>query len=180
MKRRQFLYLLKYSSLGLLIPHFARSTDLLTTDQPSTTLNKTMQSSHPEKIIPIKHSDKEWQQILTPEQYNVLRKHGTERAFTSELNDEKREGEYLCAGCGLALFKSEHKYNSGTGWPSFFNVIDGRIETSIDFKLIYPRTEYRCVRCKGHQGHVFKDGPEPTGLRYCNNGVALKFIAYNK
>ncbi len=177
MKRRQFLHLLKYSSLSLLLPHFARGSDLSPTKQPLIMLDKIMLTPNPDIIVPIKISDNEWQQHLTPEQYNILRKHGTERAFTSKLNDEKRQGEYVCAGCGLALFKSEYKYNSGTGWPSFFNTIKNRIETSIDFKLIYPRTEYHCARCKGHQGHVFKDGPEPTKLRYCNNGVALKFIA---
>ncbi len=118
----------------------------------------------------------EWKERLTPMQFTVLRKAGTERPFTSELNDEKREGIYACAGCELPLFESKTKYDSGTGWPSFFDMIPNHIGTSTDYKLIYPRTEYHCARCGGHQGHVFKDGPQPTGLRYCNNGVALTFL----
>lgn len=118
----------------------------------------------------------QWRERLTEQEYHVLRKEGTERAGTSPLNAEKREGTYVCAGCALPLFKSEYKYESGTGWPSFFDTLDGAVETKTDFKLIVPRTEYHCARCGGHQGHVFKDGPEPTGLRYCNNGVALDFV----
>lgn len=129
-----------------------------------------------ETIEKVTKSEAEWRKILTPEQFHVLREEGTERAFTSALLDEKRAGEYVCAGCGLALFDAGMKYDSGTGWPSFFTVIEGRVETRLDFRLIYPRTEYHCVRCGGHQGHVFKDGPSPTGLRYCNNGVALSFV----
>ncbi|MCC2111863.1 MAG: peptide-methionine (R)-S-oxide reductase MsrB [Hyphomicrobiales bacterium] len=120
-------------------------------------------------------SDAEWRAKLTPEVYRILREEGTERAFTSPLNDEKRKGSFHCAGCDLALFTSEMKYDSGTGWPSFFDVIKGRVGTKTDWGLIYPRTEYHCVRCGGHQGHVFDDGPQPTGLRYCNNGLALTF-----
>lgn len=120
-------------------------------------------------------SEKEWREKLTPEQFKILRKEGTEPAGSSPLNAEKREGVFVCAGCDLELFPSAYKYESGTGWPSFFNVIKGHIETKRDFKLIWPRTEYHCARCGGHQGHVFEDGPEPTGLRYCNNGLALKF-----
>jgi peptide-methionine (R)-S-oxide reductase len=122
-------------------------------------------------------SDAEWRRLLSEEQYRVLRKEGTERPWTSPLNDEKRSGNYLCAGCEQPLFTSNTKFDSGTGWPSFFDVIDGAIGTKKDFKLLLPRTEYHCARCDGHQGHVFKDGPKPTGLRYCNNGVALKFVA---
>jgi peptide-methionine (R)-S-oxide reductase len=113
--------------------------------------------------------------LLSPEQYEVLREEGTERAFTSPLNAEKRNGVFSCAACGLPLFRSSAKYESGTGWPSFYEAIPGAVETRTDFKLIYPRTEYHCARCGSHQGHVFKDGPQPTGLRYCNNGVALTF-----
>jgi peptide-methionine (R)-S-oxide reductase len=119
----------------------------------------------------------EWKERLSDEEYRVLRREGTERPWTSKFNDEKRSGTYHCAGCDLPLFKSEYKYDSGTGWPSFYDFIDGNIETKLDFKLVYPRKEYHCSRCGGHQGHVFKDGPQPTGLRYCNNGVALKFKA---
>lgn len=121
-------------------------------------------------------TDKEWEKRLTPEQYEVLRHEGTERPFTSPLNAEKRKGNFVCAGCGLPLFSSSTKYDSGTGWPSFYQSIPGHVETSTDYKLIAPRTEYHCARCGGHQGHVFEDGPKPTGLRYCNNGVALKFV----
>ncbi len=120
--------------------------------------------------------DDEWRKRLDPEAYQVLRHEGTEYAGTSPLNEEKRPGTYVCAGCNTPLFKSEMKFNSGTGWPSFFTTLPGAFETSTDHKLLMPRTEYHCARCGGHHGHVFKDGPQPTGLRYCNNGVALKFI----
>lgn len=118
----------------------------------------------------------DWQNRLTDAEFRVLRKEGTERPFSSTHDDEKRTGTFTCAGCALPLFKSEMKFDSGTGWPSFFTMIDGAIETKRDFKMVVPRTEYHCSRCGGHQGHVFKDGPRPTGLRYCNNGVALDFI----
>lgn len=120
-------------------------------------------------------SEAEWRERLTPEQFEVLRDHGTERAFTSPLNDEKREGTYHCAGCDHALYESRTKFDSGTGWPSFWAAIDGAVGTSRDFKLILPRTEVHCAHCGGHQGHIFGDGPEPTGERHCINGVALAF-----
>ena len=118
----------------------------------------------------------EWRKLLNKEQFYVLREEGTERAFTSPLNNEKRKGTYLCVGCDLPLFKSETKYDSGTGWPSFYAAIPGNVGTKVDYKLIVPRTEYHCRRCGGHQGHIFPDGPQPTGQRYCNNGVAIKFV----
>jgi peptide-methionine (R)-S-oxide reductase len=119
----------------------------------------------------------EWKKLLTPAQYDVLFEESTERPGSSPLNDEKRAGTFICAACFLPLFASSAKFDSGTGWPSFFQPIDGHIETKRDYKLILPRTEYHCARCGGHQGHVFEDGPPPTGLRYCNNGVALLFVA---
>ncbi len=120
-------------------------------------------------------SNQEWKARLSPEAYAVLRKEATERPRSSPLDNEKRAGIFACAGCGLDIFRSDQKFNSGTGWPSFTDYISGALETKNDFKLIIPRTEYHCARCGGHQGHLFKDGPRPTGLRYCNNGVALTF-----
>jgi peptide-methionine (R)-S-oxide reductase len=120
-------------------------------------------------------TEAEWKQVLTPEQFQVLRKHGTERPNTSSLNKEYGSGTYVCAGCGQALFKSDTKFDSGTGWPSFFAPLDGGVETSVDRAFFMTRTEVHCSRCGGHLGHVFEDGPAPTGLRYCMNGVALKF-----
>ena len=120
-------------------------------------------------------TDAEWRQALTPEQYQVLRRHGTERPFSSPLNDEHRKGVFLCAACEQEVYRSDTKFESGTGWPSFYAPVEGGVATSTDYKMILPRTEVHCSRCGGHLGHVFKDGPAPTGLRYCMNGVAMKF-----
>jgi peptide-methionine (R)-S-oxide reductase len=123
-----------------------------------------------------KLTEAEWRERLTDAEFRILREEGTERPGSSPLNDETRDGTYVCAGCALPLFSSETKYDSGTGWPSFWAPLDGAMDTKRDFKLILPRTEYHCRRCGGHQGHVFDDGPRPTGERWCNNGIALDFV----
>lgn len=130
----------------------------------------------PETTFEIAKTEAEWRSVLSPEQFNVLRKHGTERAHTSSLDKEYGKGTFVCAGCDLPVFSSETKYNSGTGWPSFYAPLEGAIGTSIDRSFFTTRTEVHCHRCGGHLGHVFDDGPAPTGKRYCMNGVALKFI----
>ena len=127
----------------------------------------------------LKLSKEEWRKRLTAAQFDVLREAGTERPGSSPLNDEKRPGVFACAGCDLPLFTSAMKYESGTGWPSFFTTIPGVFGTSTDYWLVLPRTEYHCARCGGHHGHIFDDGPPPTGKRWCSNGVALKFIPKN-
>jgi peptide-methionine (R)-S-oxide reductase len=125
---------------------------------------------------PIDRSNAVWRQLLTPAQYRVLREEGTEYPGSSPLNNEKRPGVFVCAGCSLPLFTSKMKYDSGTGWPSFFTNIPDHLANKKDYKIIVERDEYHCVRCGGHQGHVFDDGPPPTRQRWCNNGVALRFI----
>ncbi len=128
------------------------------------------------KGSPYDLSDDQWKQRLAPPAYRVLRHEGTEAPGSSALNEEKRKGMFACAGCALPLFSSAAKFDSGTGWPSFYQPIPDAVATKSDFKMILPRTEYHCKRCGGHQGHIFDDGPKPTGKRYCNNGVALNFV----
>lgn len=127
------------------------------------------------KEFEVQKTEQEWQETLTPEQFRVLRKHGTERAGTSPLDKNYDEGTYLCAGCGQPLFPSDTKFNSGTGWPSFYEPLEDAVETRVDRSLFMTRTEVHCSRCGGHLGHVFNDGPKPTGQRYCMNGVSLEF-----
>lgn len=134
----------------------------------------------PDEIFPVQKTDAEWSEHLTPEQYKVLRQHGTERPGTSPLNEEKRPGTFACAGCGQPLFDSATKYESCSGWPSFFAPVDNAIATRADTSHHMVRTEVHCSNCGGHLGHVFPDGPMPTGLRFCMNGVALTFTPANR
>lgn len=127
-------------------------------------------------VTVLKKSKAEWKKLLPAQNYAVLFEEATEAPGSSALNTEKRAGTFLCAACNFPLFKSTQKYDSGTGWPSFFDVLPNAVEKHRDFKMILPRTEYHCARCGGHQGHLFDDGPKPTGMRYCNNGVALQFV----
>ncbi len=133
-------------------------------------------NSHQAAVVPLNKPPEAWRDLVTPEAYRVLFEEHTEEPNSSELNHEYREGTFICAACYLPLFESQYKYESGTGWPSFTQPILGHVSTRRDFKLIFPRTEYHCARCGGHQGHVFKDGPPPRGERWCNNGLALKFV----
>ena len=142
---------------------------------PATMWGKTMTTSK-ETIAKLEKSKDEWRELLEKDRYRILFEEGTERSFTSPLNDEKRAGTFICAACYLPLFDASTKFESGTGWPSFYQEIEGHAGTKRDFKLIYPRTEYHCNRCGGHQGHIFNDGPKPTGKRWCNNGLALLFV----
>jgi peptide-methionine (R)-S-oxide reductase len=133
-----------------------------------------------DKTFPVNKTNDEWEETLLPSQFHVLREHGTERAGTSPLNFEKRTGTFYCAGCGQPLFSSSTKFESGTGWPSFWQPFDQAVETSEDRSYFMTRTEVHCANCGGHLGHVFRDGPRPTGLRYCMNGVAMKFEPESK
>ena len=179
MKRRQFVSHALFGLAGASVLRAVAAATPATPSvpaKPSATGAVASPASSPLKIEKIVKTDEEWRKVLTPEQFYILRKEGTESPFSSPLNKEKRKGTFVCAGCDLPLFDSSTKFDSGTGWPSFYRAIEGRVDTSVDHKLIFPRTEYHCARCGGHQGHVFDDGPKPTGLRYCNNGIALKFV----
>lgn len=181
MKRRGFLQGLALTALG----HSLISTAVAA---PAGTMKEIVELQNswrtllpagfkaPAPTEPLKLSDTEWRKRLDRAQFNILRDEGTERPGTSVLNAEKRPGVYVCAGCDLPVFTSAMKYESGTGWPSFFTTIPGALATKTDYKMILPRTEYHCVRCGGHHGHIFEDGPPPTRQRWCNNGIALKFI----
>jgi len=135
-----------------------------------------MSADAAEKTFPVARSEEEWRRTLSPAQYDVLRKHGTERAGASPLNHEKRKGTFVCAACDNPLYEANTKFESGTGWPSFWKPIEGAVETATDKSYMMTRTEVLCARCGGHLGHVFNDGPKPTGLRYCMNGVAMNFV----
>jgi len=178
MERRGFLQGLALTALGSLLVRTAQAGTMkdIETMQKNWRTLLAAGSKAPAPTEPLKLSNDEWRKRLDKAQYNVLREEGTERAGTSPLNAEKRPGVFACAGCDLPLFTSEMKYESGTGWPSFFTTIPGVFATKKDYLLFAPRIEYHCVRCGGHHGHVFEDGPLPTRQRWCNNGVALKFI----
>jgi peptide-methionine (R)-S-oxide reductase len=182
MKRRQFVKTLAASAAatagGFTVFNVFGQRDSREPAAPSAEQIKLalQQANGPKPVIEkLTLKNEEWKKRLSADQYRVLRDEGTERAGTSPLNNEKRKGVFHCAGCDLPVFTSEMKYESGTGWPSFFTTLPGAFATSTDYKLIYPRTEYHCARCGGHHGHVFKDGPQPTRERWCNNGVALVF-----
>ena len=173
MKRRDLLIVGAAIIGGSWISQFWRSPSI---DSPPIDLEIAVDSSKATKKYKIMKTEDEWKQTLTPEQFKVLRKHGTEKSFTSSLDKEYGKGAYSCAGCDLPLFTSDTKFDSRTGWPSFFAPIEGATATTTDTSLFMKRVEVHCSRCGGHLGHVFNDGPKPTGDRYCMNGVSLKFI----
>ncbi len=181
MERRGFLQSLALAALGPTLFNAAQAAQV-SAMKDIENLQKNWRSllaasfKAPAPTEPLKLSNDEWRKRLDKAQYKVLREEGTERPGTSALNGEKRAGIFACAGCDLPVFTSEMKYESGTGWPSFFTTIPGAFATKKDYGLHLPRVEYHCVRCGGHHGHVFEDGPAPTRQRWCNNGVALKFI----
>lgn len=166
MQRRHFLkQIFRFVATTLVLPACTRSEKEVRAAEPTG-----------QAIEKLNKPLSEWRALLPPEAYAVLFEEATERPRSSPLNNEKREGTFICAACYLPLFESKAKFESGTGWPSFYQPITGHVGTKSDYKLILRRTEYHCVRCGGHQGHVFDDGPPPTGQRWCNNGVALNFV----
>jgi len=176
MKRREVLDGMLLLSALAVVPACGRSEESASV---SNVENKQAPEGHAmtdTAIETLEKSKSEWRELLDPEAFDVLFRDRTERPHSSELNDEHRPGTYICAACFLPLFSHDTKFESGTGWPSFFDHIPGHVDTKRDYKMIIPRTEYHCIRCKGHQGHVFNDGPQPTGQRWCNNGVALRFV----
>jgi peptide-methionine (R)-S-oxide reductase len=181
MKRRTFLSGLAVTALLIRPWRFTLAADALPQQSLADIRDhwKTLLAPHAAiatSAAPLTLSNDEWRKRLTAQQYAVLREEDTEYPFTNPLNHEQRAGVFVCVGCALPLFTSAMKFDSGTGWPSFFTTIPDAFATKNDFKLIYPRTEYHCAKCGGHHGHVFDDGPPPTGQRWCNNGVALRFI----
>jgi len=174
MNRRHFLALIPPATLAPLAA--AHALESLVTTQPMSSASDVQQAAAG-PVRKLKKAHAEWKRVLTDAEYDVLFEESTERPNSSKLNAEKHPGTFVCAACYLPLFDAASKFESGTGWPSFTSPIAGHVETKRDFKLIWPRTEYHCTRCGGHQGHLFTDGPKPTGKRYCNNGVALRFVA---